>query len=170
MTSAASAGGTQAVGTSSQRQIPRKAIVALYIFVGLMLIIGVPISFYSYPVINYDVIGVAVAFGLIIILVALWDWMGAKSMKRSLAPYVILILSIVSILLFSHTFDTPWIGTYHLYIIPIDIGGASNMWLIPSSKGEYAVQNMVAAISEFGGIMMLLASLYEISIVRKLPK
>jgi hypothetical protein len=156
---------------SQTKQIPRKYLIVAYFFVGLLFIIGTPLAFYSYPVINYDDIAVGVIFGLIIILAALWDWRSAKSMKRNIAPYVILLLGLISIFLFSYTYDTPWIGTYHLYIFQIDGGGSSNAFYIPGSAGEYAVQNYLAEISTMGGLITVIAALYEIfGIVRKLPK
>ena len=160
-------------GTTTQKEIPRKYLVVAYIFVGLLFMIGVPVSFYSYPVVNYNVIAIGEIFGLIIIGAALWDWMGAKDMKRNIAPYVLLALGVISIFLFSYTFDTPWIGTYHLYIFPIDIANSSTS--VPSyvagaaNPAEYNVQNYLAEISTMGGLITLFASLYEITLVRKLP-
>jgi hypothetical protein len=164
------------MGMDSQtKQIPRKYLVVAYIFVGLLFIIGIPLSFYSYPVINYDVIAIGVVFGLIVIAAAFWDWMGAKSMKRNVAPYVMLVLGIISVFLFSYTFSTPWVATYHLYIFPIDLSNTSATYIPAYVAGaanpaEYNVQNYVSAISTMGGIITAITALYEISVVRKLPK
>jgi hypothetical protein len=156
--------------TNVQKQIPRKWLAYADMFVGVLFIVGVPVSFYSYPVVNYDDIAVGIVFGLIILLASIWDYMGAKDNRRSVAPYLVLLLGIVSIFLFSYTFDTPWVGTYHLYIIPIDIGGASNPFYIPASHGEYHVQNYLSSISTLGGLILFISSIYEVSLVRKLPK
>lgn len=157
------------MGSQTTRQIPRKALAIADMVVGLLFIIGVPLAFYSYPVINYNDIAVGMVFGFIILGAALWDWRG--STKRSMAPYLILILGLISIFLFSYTFSTPWIGTYHLYIFPIDLGSSStNMFYIPGSHGEYNVQNYLSEISTMGGLILLISSLYEISLVRKMPK
>jgi hypothetical protein len=163
------------MGSQKTKEIPRKYLVVAYFFVGVLFIIGVPLSFYSYPVINYDVIAIGVIFGLIILAAAFWDWMGLKSMKRNIAPYVILVLGLISIFLFSYTFSTPWVATYHLYIFPIDLDNTSATY-IPSyvygaaNPAEYNVQNYVSAISTMGGIITVIASLYEITLVRKMPK
>jgi len=169
---AVSTGQPPAVNTKrmEQKQIPRKWLAYADIFVGLLFIIGVPAAFYSYSVVNYNDIAVGVVFGLIILLASIWDYIGAKNNRRSVAPYLILLLGIVSIFLFSYTYDTPWVGTYHLYIIPIDIGGSSNPFYIPASHGEYHVQNYLASTSTMGGLILLISSLYEITLVRKLPK
>jgi hypothetical protein len=157
------------MGSQTTKKIPRKALAVADMFVGLLFIIGVPVAFYSYPVTNYNDIGVGVVFGIIILAAGFWDWRG--STKRSMAPYLILILGLISIFLFSYTFDTPWIGTYHLYIFPIDLGNAtSNMFYVPASHGEYNVQNYLSEISTMGGLILLISSLYEITLVRKMPK
>ena len=175
LASAESMGGASAGMGPKQKQIPRWALVAAYMFVGLLFIIGTPIAFYSYPVVNYDVIAIGIVFGLIIIGAAFWDWMGVKSMKRNIAPYVMLVLGIISVFLFSYTFSTPWVATYHLYIFPIDLSNTSATY-IPSyvagaaNPSEYNVQNYVSAISTMGGLITVISSLYEITLVRKMPK
>jgi len=164
-----------AKGTGSQtKQIPRKYLIYAYFFVGLLYIIGVPLAFYSYPVINYDVIAIAEIFGIIIILAAAWDWVGR--MKRNVAPYIIFVLGLISVFMFSYTFSTPWVATYHLYIFPIDLSNTSATY-IPSyvagaaNPSEYNVQNYVSEISTMGGLITVIASLYEIfGLVRKMPK
>ncbi|MDG6933361.1 MAG: hypothetical protein JRN68_01550 [Nitrososphaerota archaeon] len=156
--------------TTAQKQIPRKWLAYADMFVGVLFIVGVPAAFYSYSVINYNDIAVGVVFGLIILLASVWDYMGAKNNRRSVAPYVILLLGIISIFLFSYTFDTPWVKTYHLYIVPIDFGGSSNPFYIPASHGEYHVQNYLSSISTMGGLILLISSIYEVTLVRKLPR
>lgn len=153
---------------SQQKPIPRKYVIAVYFFVGLVLfIIGIPLSFYSYPVVNYDVIAIGEIFGLIVLGAALWDWMGRA--KANVAPYLLLVLGVVSVFLFSYTYSTPWVATYHLYIFPVDLGNTSATY-IPSAAGEYNVQNYVSAISTMGGLLMIFASLYEIfGHLRKMP-
>lgn len=166
-------GESPATGGGDQREIPRKALVAMYFFVGLLFIIGIPLSFYSYPVVNYNVIAIGVIFGLIVLAGAFWDWRGAKAMKKSAAPYLMVVLGLVSIFLFSYTFSTPWVASYHLYIFPIDLSNSSSTY-IPSyvagaaNPSEYNVQNYVSAISTLGGFMMLLGSIYEVTRVRKM--
>ncbi|HUK80581.1 MAG TPA: hypothetical protein VLU91_07970 [Nitrososphaerales archaeon] len=151
------------------KQIPREPLAIADMFVGLLFIIGVPIAFYSYPVTNYNDIGVGVIFGLIILLAAFWDWRGSTA--RSMAPYLILIFGLISVFLFSYTIDTRWIGTYHLYIFSTNFGNSTtNMFYVPASHGEYNVQNYLSEISAVGGLILLISSLCEIALVRKMPK
>ena len=152
-----------------KKEISRRTLAIIDMVVGLIFILGIPAAFYSYPFNYYDV-AIGVVFGLIILGAAYWDFRGSKSMKRSAAPYLILLLGIISILLFSYTYDTPWVATLHLYIIPIDFGGSSNIFYIPASHGEYVVQDYLAETSTMGGVILLLSSLYDISLNRKLPK
>lgn len=161
----------------AKNQLSRKTISYIYMLVGLLFIVGTPLAFYSYPVVNYNDIGVGVVMGLIILAVAYWDFRGSKSMTRSWAPYIILVLGIVAIFLFSYTFSTPWIGTYHLYIFPINLGNSTtNSFYVPAcvlahcADAEYHVQNYLAEISTMSGVILILASLYDITLVRKLPK
>jgi hypothetical protein len=177
LTSATSTGGSPSMGMGSQKtkQISRKWLVMFDMLVGLLFIVGTPLAFYSYPVVNYNDIGIGVIFGLIILAAAFWDWRGMS--KRNMAPYLILVLGIVSIFLFSYTFSTPWVGTYHLYIFPIDLGNSStNAYYIPgyvsgaANPAEYNVQNYLSAISTMSGLILLISSLYEITLVRKMPK
>jgi hypothetical protein len=162
----------------AKNQLSRRTLSYIYMLMGLLFIVGTPLAFYSYPVINYNDIAVGVVFGLIILAVAYWDFRGSKSMTRSWAPYVIFVLGLVSIFLFSYTFSTPWIGTYHLYIFPIDLGNSTtNAFYVPSyvsgaaNPAEYNVQNYLSAISTMSGFILALGSLYDIfALDRKLPK
>jgi hypothetical protein len=152
-----------------KKQLSRRTLSVIDMLVGLIFIVGVPMAFYSWPV-NYNDVAIGVVFGLVILGVAYMNFRGSKSMKRSMVPYVLLLLGLISIFLFSYTFDTPWVATYHLYIFPIDFGGPSNMFYIPGSHGEYVVQDYLAETSTMGGIILLLSSLYDISLNRKIPK
>lgn len=137
--------------------------------VGLLFVVGVPMAFYSWPI-NYNDVAVGIVFGFVILGAAFWSFRWSRSMKRSKVPYLLLLLGLISTLLFSNTFSTPWVATYHLYIIPIDLGGPGNAFYIPASHGEYVVQNYLAETSTMSGVILLLSSLYNISLNRRLPK
>lgn len=139
-----------------------KGIALINVIIGFLDLVLIPAAILPSYHYNFYVAGVNSVVAIIVIAIALVDYFNKKGSGKSLAyPAILFILSIVLLFLYPQTYDTPYIGTYHLYILPTVYKGN------PYYLSPYTVQNYVWSLSFAFGMMLFVTSLYEIYLVRK---
>ncbi len=139
-----------------------KGMAALNIAIGAFDLILIPIALTLGKTYNYYVATANSIVAILLIAVAYVDYASKKKGGKGTAlPVVVFIFSLILLFLYPQTYDTPYIGTYHLYVLPTVYKGN------PFYLSPYQVQNYVWSLSFAFGMMLFATSLYEIYLVRK---
>ncbi|MGC8600821.1 MAG: hypothetical protein ACP5LS_00050 [Thermoprotei archaeon] len=139
-----------------------KGMAALSFAIGLLDLILIPIALTFGKQYNYNVAVVNSVVAVIVIIIAFVDYLGKKKGSKGTAlPAILFVFSLILIFMYPQTYDTPYIGTYHLYIIPTVYKGN------PYYLSPWQVQNYVWSLSFAFGMMLFVTSLYEIYLIKK---
>ena len=149
-------------GRPAQKQLEPRHLSLLYLVMGVLLLLTAPAAMSSpKSQFNYLTLGANTIFALVLIGVASLDYRNNKAGGKIYSAYIMLVLGIITFLLYSHFYGTPWIENYHLYIFPISSSSS------PFYVNYYGARNQMSSMSYMSGLIIILGSLYEITLLRK---
>lgn len=159
---------TESQKPAQQQRLPSpNGMVYLIILVGIIFLTvgfatrGPPSSPYNYLDLTINTI---VALLIIIVGYLMYRKNKRGDLYSFKYEYVMLVLGIITFLLYSHFYGTPWIQYLHLYILPISVPGN------PFYIHGYWLRDQLSATSYTSGILIIVLTLAEMYIVKQQRK
>lgn len=144
--------------------VPSRFAALLNVLIGFLLLIVAPLAMsIAKSHFNGPVLAVNTVFAVIIIVFGIFDYRAQLSKNRNLwkkLPTVMIVLGFILFFFYSEFYATPWIKTYHLYLVPIDSYGSIFY------MSYYVARDYLSTMSHTGGILIILLALYEIAYVK----
>jgi len=139
-----------------------KSMALLNIMIGFLDLVLIPAEEMQLTHFNYAVAELNSALAVVVIIVALVDYLNKRGGGKNLIyPLITFLISIVWLFLYPQKYDNPIAYQLHLYII--DTESKTSLFYL----GYYAVRDAIWGLSFAFGMMLFITSLYEIYLVRK---